>query len=132
VQTIDAVITMPVLDRVDLSGVTHVTLSEFNQQELEVDVIGVSFLKGESLSIGSLVVNVSGISQLDFSDISPLADTEINLSGMSSAILNMDVNSSLRGNLRGTSTLLYYGTGVNADLTTAPMAILNRLGDTRL
>ena len=131
VQTIDAVVRMPVLDRVDLSGVSHVTLSDFDQQELTIDVMGLSYLEGDALSISNLVVNVSGISRLDFTDINPLADAEVNLSGMSRATLNMDANASLHGNLEGNSILFYYGSDVDMALTTSPFATLKRLGDTR-
>ncbi len=131
IETIHAVVTLPLLSSIDLSGVTHVTLRQFDQAQMQVDVAGVSRLKGESLMIGSLIAQISGVSQLDFGETRPVATASIDLSGKSSATLNMDVGASLAGSVTGASSLFYYGTDVTANVTTDATSSSTRLGETR-
>ena len=131
VQTLSAIIHMPQLDRIDLSGVSDVMLREFNQQQLVVNIQGVSRLSGESLAIQELVADVAGVSQMDLAQAGPLASAILDVSGLGRVTINMDVSSTLSGRVRGTSTLLYYGTDVANDLIVASTASANWLGDTR-
>ena len=136
IQTLDAYVTMPALDNLDLSGVVHATLNDFNQAQMTVNVGGVSLLQGNALTIGELTANISGVSQLNFGGIPPVAVANINISGVSQATLNMDVGATMTGSVgtgqgTGVSTLLYYGTNVAVDVATDGLSSVVKLGETR-
>lgn len=131
IETLEAVVTLPVLDSIDLSGVVNVTLNDFAQSELTVNVAGVSRLLGDSLMISDLTASVSGVSQLDFGNVRPLGNASIDVSGTSVATLNMDVGSTLTGSVAGTSKLSYFGTNVEVVVTTDAFSSVIKLGETR-
>ena len=86
--------------------------------------------------IGDLTSTVSGVSVLDFGSIGPIGTANINVRGVSQAILNMGVGSTLAGSVMtgqgtGVSTLLYYGTNATLNVTTDSQSRITRLGDTR-
>lgn len=136
VDVLEAVITMPVLDQITAGGVSNVVLDGFDQMQMTVGVEGVSQLRGSALRIGDLSARVSGVSRLDLGGIRPLAAADVRVSGVSQAVLNMDVGSTLSGSVTtgqgtGTSLLLYYGTEVDVSVTTDVASSVRRLGDTR-
>lgn len=136
IETLEAFVTMPVLDRIDLTGVVNAALHDFNQAQMTVNVGGVSRLHGNALTINDLTATVSGVSRLDFGDIRPIERADIDISGVSQATLNMGVNATLTGSVgtgqgTGTSTLYYYGTDVAVNVTTDALSSVVRLGDTR-
>ena len=131
IETLEARVTLPVLNNIDLDGVVKATLSGFNQTQLAVDVGNVSQLRGDSLMISDLTASVSGVSELDFGDISPLETASISVSGVSKATLNMNINSSLTGSVSDVSQLFYYGTNVAVSVETDIISSFIRLGDTR-
>lgn len=137
VEVLDAQVVMPVLNRIELTGVVDATLVGFEQPHLTARVGGVSRLYGSSLKIETLTAQVSGVSTLDFGNIRPLTTVDIQLSGVSLAILNMDVAATLTGSVStgqgsGASVLYYYGTDVTVDVATDWLSRVIRLGDTRL
>ncbi|MDH3612415.1 MAG: DUF5666 domain-containing protein [Gammaproteobacteria bacterium] len=134
--TLEAFVTMPVLDRIDLTGVVNATLNDFNQSQITVNVGGVSRLRGNALTIDNLTASVSGVSLLDFGDIRPIGNANIDVSGVSQATLNMDVGSTMTGSVgtgqgTGASTLFYYGSNVDVNVTTDFLSSIVRLGETR-
>ncbi len=134
--TLEAMVTMPVLNRIDLSGVVSVRLDGFAQSHLMADVAGVSRLTGHDLDIDSLSAIISGVSQLDFANIRPLGSADIHVSGVSTATVNMDEGSVLTGSVTtgqgtGTSGLFYYGSDAVVDVQTDGHSSVVRLGDTR-
>lgn len=131
IQTLDAVVTLPVLDGIRLNGSVNVTLSGFDQAQLKVDVAGISRLHADSLRISDLTASVVGVSQLDFGDTRPLANAKVDVEGISRATLNMDVDSALTGSVMGTSILFYYGTDVALNVTTDFNSSTIKLGATR-
>jgi hypothetical protein len=131
VQTLEAVVTLPVLNSINLAGFANGTLSGFNQAQLNVDMTGVSTLRGNSLTISNLIANVTGASRLDFSAIRPLSSANINVAGVSTATLNMDLGTSLTGAVTGTSKLFYFGTNVNINVTADSSSSVTQLGETR-
>jgi hypothetical protein len=136
IDTLDAFVTMPVLDKIELTGVANATLNDFNQAQMTVNVGGVSLLRGNALTIDSLTANVSGVSQLQFGAIRPIGSANIHVSGVSQATLNMDIGSPLTASVgtgqgSGVSTLFYYGTNVDLNVTTDFLSSVIRLGDTR-
>ncbi|MDH3646798.1 MAG: DUF5666 domain-containing protein [Gammaproteobacteria bacterium] len=131
IQTLEGVVTLPVLNSIDLDGVVNVTLNDFAQSLLDVDIDGVSRLQSDSLMIGELTADVAGVSQLDLGGSRPLTTANIVVSGVSTATLNMDVGSSITGSVTGVSTIFYYGTDVNLNVTAETGSTITRLGDTR-
>ena len=137
-QLMDAVVTMPVLDRIDVAAgsLASVTLNDFDQAQMIMNVRGVSNLRGEGLAIDDLTATVSGVSLLDLGGIRPIGNANIDINGVSQAVLNMEFGSTLAGSVAtgqgtGVSTLLYYGTNVTTNVTTDGQSIVTRLGDTR-
>jgi len=136
IETLEAIITMPVLDRMDLAGVVNATLFDFDQAQMDLRVAGVSQLIGNGLQIDNLTAEVSGVSRLDLGDIRPIGYADIDISGVSQATLNMDVGATLTGSVNtgqgtGVSTLFYFGTDVAVDVTTDGLSSIVRLGATR-
>jgi hypothetical protein len=137
-QILDAVVTMPVLNQIDVDAdaLADVTLRNFDQTQMIINVDGVSRLRGEELTIGDLAATVSGVSLLDLGGIRPIGSADIAVSGVSQATLNMDVGSTLTGSVStgqgtGASALFYYGTDVTLTVTTDALSSVVKLGETR-
>lgn len=131
-------ITMPVLDQIDIvaDSLANVTLNDFIQAQMTVNVDGVSRLYSDSLTISDVTATVHGVSLLDFGGIRPIGVANVDISGVSQATLNMDVGSSLSGSVStgqgtGVSRLYYYGTNVTLSVTTDSQSVVTQLGDTR-
>ena len=131
IETIRAVVTLPQLNTINLDGVIDVVLNDFNQTQLGVDVDGVSRLRSDSLMVQSLNARVAGVSQLDFGDVRPIGSATIDVSGVSTATVNMDIGSTLNGSVMGPSSLFYYGTDVSVNVTASGLSVLRKLGETR-
>ena len=136
IETLEARVTMPVLDRIDLTGVVNARLYGFDQPEMTINVGNVSNLYGDALRIGHLQATVSGVSRMDLGDIRPIGQADVAVSGVSQATLNMDIGSRLGGSVStgqgtGTSVLFYYGSNVTLDVVTGDNASLVWLGETR-
>jgi hypothetical protein len=136
IETLNARVTMPVLERIDLTGVVNARLYDFDQPAMTINVGNVSNLYGDALRIGQLQATVSGVSRMDLGDIRPIGQADIDISGVSQATLNMDVGSQLSGSVStgegtGASALFYYGSNVVLDVMTGHNASVTWLGDTR-
>ena len=134
----NARITVPELNRIDVAAgaLANVTLRNFDQTQMTVNLSGVSSLYGSDLQIGDLTAAVSGVSYLDFGGIRPIGNANIDISGVSQAVLNMQVGSTLAGSVRtgqgtGESRLYYFGTAVAVNVTTDSLSRVVRLGDTK-
>ena len=108
------------------------TISDFNGSFLDVNLAENSMLEAQKLRFDFLTVNAAGQSTLLMEDVSPLPAADVNLSGASSATLNMMDNSVLTGTATGTSSLGYYGTNVTDLVVTDLTSTVARLGDSRL
>jgi hypothetical protein len=136
IETIDARVTMPVLDRIDLTGVVNAKLNGLDQAQMTINVGGVSHMRGDELRIGRLEAAVSGVSRMDLGDVRPIGQANIDVSGVSQATLNMGVGSRLSGSVStgqgaGASALFYYGSNVMLDIVTGDNASLTWLGETK-
>lgn len=129
--TLEAAVSAPTLERLELTGVVNGWLSGFSQAQLNVALSGVSALYGEADAITSLAASVDGVSQLDFGNVRPISAAFVNVSGVSSATLNMGIGASLSGTVTGTSRLFYYGTDVDLNVLEDATASVVRLGATR-
>ena len=131
IQTLEADIRLPSLAIIDLEGVINVTLIGFNQEFLVANLSGVSRLFSDSITISELIADVTGVSLLDFGNVRPMSAATIDVRGVSTANLNMDVGSSLAGSVTGVSNLNYYGTNVSVDVIVGDDSSLTKLGETR-
>lgn len=136
IHRLEAIVTMPLLAQLDLSGVVHASLYDFDQAQMTLNVGGVSFLRGHALRIGSLDADVTGVSRMDLVDVRPIGAADINVRGVSQATLNMAVGATLAGSVNtgqgtGTSSLFYYGTNVDVNVSTDGASSIRWLGDTR-
>jgi hypothetical protein len=136
IEMLEVRVTMPVLDRIDLTGVVNARLYDFDQAAMTINVGNVSNLRGDALRIGYLQATVSGVSRMDLGDIRPIGQADIAISGVSQATLNMDVGSRLSGSVStgqgtGASALFYYGSNVVLDVATGDNASVTWLGETR-
>ena len=137
-QLMNVIVTMPLLDRVDVlaDSLATVTLNDFNQPQMTINIDGVSLLRGNALVINNLTASVAGVSLLDLGEITGLSSASIDISDVSQATLNMGVGSALSGSVStgqgtGVSRLFYYGTNTTTNVTTDAQSIVTRLGDTR-
>lgn len=135
---LDVFVTMPVLNRIDVDTgpLGNVTLRDFNQAQMIVNMDGIGLLRGEALTIGDLTAMVSGVCIMDFGDISPIGNANIAISSVSQATLNMDVGATITGSVTtgqgtGHSILYYYGTSVTVNVTTDILSEVIKLGETK-
>lgn len=128
--TLEAVIEMPNIEALTLNGSNNVLLTGFNGATLEVSIDGDNVLDGRDSTFDYVMATVSGSSLLDFTDVTALPSAHIELSGSSSATLNLMDFASITGSLTGTSALLYYGSSINLELTVGNAANVTRLGGT--
>jgi hypothetical protein len=115
--TLQATITMPSLEKIDLSGSSNGTFSGFSSNRLQLDLSGSSELIGTSNTANHLIVDLSGASELDLEEMSS-SEAEMTMSGASEASITLDGTGVLSGNLSGSSTLNYCGTPTQNTVTT--------------
>jgi hypothetical protein len=134
----DVFITLPVLSRIDADTgpLGNITLRDFSQIQMTVNMDGVGLMRGKALDIGDLTATVSGVCSLDFGNINPIGNANISISGVSQATLNMDAGTTITGAVvtgqgTGHSILYYYGTNTTANVTTDILSEVIRLGDTK-
>jgi len=125
-------IAMPSLASISLAGATVGIISDFSGSVLDVQLKGVATLDGLDVIYDLLMANVRGVSVLMMKDVSPLPAADVNVSGVSSATLNMMDNAVLTGRVEGISTLAYYGSNVTIDVFIEDdFSSIRRLGDSR-
>ena len=100
-------IVMPELAALELKGNTHVSLSGFRGDRLEVVVAGAVRLQGRDGRYESLELSVAGAGDIDLRGVA-VTDAEVDLMGVSEVALTMD-GGVLSGSSAGTGRLLYYG-----------------------
>ncbi len=130
-QTLTVEIVMPTLGSISLTCPAVATISGFNGSFLEVQLAGVATLEGQNVSYDLLMANVDAESVLLMEDISPLPAADVNVSGVSSATVNMMDNGVLTGTATGVSSLSYYGTNVTVIVAKDLNSRVNRLGSSR-
>lgn len=129
--TLEARVGLPVLNRLTLIGLSRADLSNFTQASLDLNVDGLSFLRGHALAVGSLTATVSGSSFVDLDDVEPIHHAAVNVSGASYVTLNMAAGSTLTGSVTGASRIQYYGTNVTVNVATDSASTIVRLGNAR-
>ncbi len=129
-RTLEAVIVMPEIGRIDLTGSVRGTVAGFSGNTLDVLLSGNAFLEGVNLSYNYVMVNGNGSAQFDMSDVAALPGGDIQLVGSGSVTLNLMDFATVTGALSGSASLLYYGSNVNLQVTLSNTASITRLGET--
>lgn len=131
IDTLAARVRLPVLKRLTVTGLCRADLSNFTQSSLDLNVGGLSMLRGHALAIGRLTATVFGSGLLDLGDVEPIQSATVDISGASYVTLNLAPGSTLTGSVTGASSLQYYGTDVTVDVMTGGMSTVRRIGPTR-
>jgi len=130
-ETMTVEIVMPTLESMSLAGATVATISDFSGSVLEVQLAGVATLEGQNVSYDLLMANVDDVSVLLMEDVSPLPATDVNVSAVSSATVNLMDSAVLTGTATATSTLGYYGSNVTVLVVTDLTSSVILLGPSR-
>lgn len=130
-RTLEAVIVMPAIDQIELTGSVVGTVAGFSGNTLDVLLSGNAFLEGINLTYNYVTVNGNGSAGFDMSDIAPLPGVDVQLVGSGAVTLNLMDFATVTGALAGDASLFYYGTNVNLQVSTSNAASVTRLGPTR-
>ena len=121
---IRAVMVLLDLGGLDTTGMATVTIEGFDGIDLKVSSDGVIDLKADDLVIDSLVLEVSGASNLDFSR-AEVYEARLDLRGAGIALLNM-TGGRLRGEMSGLTNITYTGEVESVDVETSGAARVTR------
>lgn len=130
-QTLEGVVRLPALARVELEGSAQTTINGFTGSALEIALSGSSILESSSTTMDFLSATLAGNSQLLFENSPALPAAHVELTGSSLCTLNIMAGGTLTGSASGSSHLSYWGTNISLDVTTSNTASVTRLGDTR-
>ncbi len=102
-------ISAPDIEKLQVSGVANVTMSDVKNSTLAVDTSGASkiAITGET---AKLTIDVSGASKIDAENLKAI-DASIDASGASK--INVNVSGELKSDLSGASKVTYTGTPTN-------------------
>ncbi len=129
--TLEAVIEMPMIEAINLTGSNNATLIGFTGVTLGVSIDGSNVLQCQNSTFDYVIATVSGSSLLEFANVTPLPAAHVDLSGSTSTTLNLMDFATVTGSLSGTSALFYYGSNINLQLTVANSSSITRLGGTQ-
>jgi hypothetical protein len=105
---LQATITMPSLELLDVSGSSITSFSGFDGSTLSVDFSGGGQLHGSASRFDKLELDMNGASEIDLSEV-PVTDAEVDINGASNVKLQM-AGGRLSGDLSGAANLEYSGT----------------------
>ncbi len=129
--TLEATVVMPAMERFVSAGSNSGTVSGFTGTNLQVDLVGNSFLEIQDVTYDYLTLHALGSTQLEFENATALPAAHVELTGSSSATVNLMDNATVTGSLFGTTALFYYGSDINMLVTKDSTSSVTRLGDTR-
>lgn len=130
-RVLDAIIVMPAIERIELTGSVVGSVAGFGGNTLDILLSGNAFLEGINLSYNYVTVNGNGSARFDMSDVAALPGADIQLVGSGTATLNLMDFATVTGALSGSAALFYYGSGINVQVSTSNAATVTRLGGTR-
>ncbi|MDJ0927995.1 MAG: DUF2807 domain-containing protein [Gammaproteobacteria bacterium] len=117
--TMTAVVTLPLLNGIELSNSAVVAMAGFDQSFLEVTLSGNSVLEDATSRFDFVSARLNGSSQLLLETLPPLAAANVELAGSSLAIINMMVGGTLTAAVSGSAHLSYLGSDVSVQSSTA-------------
>ena len=105
--TMEAEITMPTLDHLEIDGGADVRLEGVDSRELTIDVDGAASIHAIDARVEELHVDVDGAANVDFSR-SSVVNAEVDMDGASNMNITM-AGGRLTGVLRGVGNVSYSG-----------------------
>lgn len=129
--TLQAVIEMPELHGIDLSGSNHVEVTGFDAGAHEIASNGDSFLLYRDCRLDFVTADVFGSALIELVDVAAIPAAHIDMYGSSTVIVNLMDAATVTGSLMGTSALSYYGSNVTFQMNVAGSATVARLGGSR-
>ena len=130
-ETLEAVIVLPDVNRIELSGSVHGTVAGFSGNTLEIALRGSPVVEGVNLDYSYVAIDSNGSGSADLSDVVAIPAADVQLNGSGTATLNLMDFATVTGSLAGTTSLNYYGSGINLQVSTSNGASITRLGGTR-
>jgi hypothetical protein len=105
---LQATITMPSLETLDISGTSIISFSGFDGAALALELAGGGQVRGTASRFDRLTLDMSGAAEIDLSGV-PVTDAEVDVSGAGNVKLQM-AGGRLTGDLSGAANLEYSGT----------------------
>jgi len=106
--SLQATITMPALESLDVSGTTNVSFSGFDGASLTLDLSGAGEIRGAASRFDSLLLDMSGAMNVELGDV-PVTNAEVDAAGTGNVTLRM-AGGRLTGDMSGAANLEYFGT----------------------
>jgi hypothetical protein len=122
---LNATITMPALESLDMSGSSFVTFSGFEGPNLSLDLSGSGQIRGEASRFDELALDMSGAASVELGDV-PVRDADVDVSGAGKVTLSM-AGGRLTGDMSGAGSLEYSGTVSLEDVDKSGMVNVRRL-----
>jgi hypothetical protein len=116
-ETVEATITMPALEAIELAGASELTLSGFSGDQLDITASGANEIDASNGSFRELHLIVSGAGEVDLDEIS-VDDARVVLSGAGDIKLNMN-GGVLAGSVSGAGHVSYRGTVREENIVTS-------------
>jgi hypothetical protein len=124
-EPIEATITMPALEGIDLAGASELTLSGFSGEQLDITASGATEIDGSDGSYGELTLIVSGAGDVDLEEVG-VTDARVVLSGAGDIKLNMN-GGVLSGSVSGAGHISYRGTVREESVVTSGFSSVDAL-----
>jgi hypothetical protein len=105
---LEATVTMPALESLEISGSSRVRFSGFEGGTLSLEVSGAGDVRGAASRYDALTLDMSGAGNLDLGDVT-VTDADIDVSGAGNVTLRM-AGGRLTGDMSGAGNLQYFGT----------------------
>ena len=126
--TMEAIITMPDVSRLEISGSASGFVAGFSGNTLEVDISGNAVLDGSNLQFDYLWIRNDGSATVNFSDVAAITGADVQLGGSSISTINLMDFATVTGQMSGSSTLQYFGSNVNLQVAAHQSSRIVRLG----
>jgi hypothetical protein len=124
-ESLEATITMPALEGIDLSGASELRLAGFSGDTLEITASGVTEINGSRGSYRNLALVVSGAGEVDLDEI-VVDDARVVLSGAGDIKLNMN-GGVLAGSVSGAGHITYRGSVREENVVTSGFSTVDAL-----
>jgi hypothetical protein len=121
---LEATITMPALESLDIEGTSIVRFSGFEGRTLSLDVSAAGDIRGTASRFDLLMLDANGAVNIDLGDV-PVTDAEVDISGAGNVTLRM-AGGRLTGDLTGAASLNYYGTVIEESVDKSGLVSVRR------
>ena len=120
-----AIVTMPSLDGVSVTGAASVTFDGFDSDSLDLTIEGAAQIRALNSSAEDVSVEVAGVGQVDLMDLVTV-NARVILDGAGEVKLNMD-GGVISGRIDGVGRVAYTGSVKETDVTIDGMGRVRRL-----